>query len=637
MAHSDIENFQEHLLKCKKFDKEITTEIRLKRNKDEFFYAKLITVPVQNKEGILYRTAIIDITEAKRVERLELFKGLMAQSNDAVFLIDPRSSRFIEVNEMACSSLGYNRNELLSMGVIDIEAILPGVFSWEAHIEKVRETQSMLVDGVHKRKDGSSFPVEVNVKLVWYGNQEYMVSIARDITERKRASDRQEMIIMLLKLLNSHGERLNVLENLLRIIKDYTGFEAVGIRLREGEDFPYYATEGFPPDFLIKENYLCARDKSGEIIRNLEGNPSLECMCGNILSGRTNPALPFFTEGGSFWTNSTSKLLASTIEKDRQALTRNRCNSEGYESVALIPIYTDNKIVGLLQLNDRRPDMFTPEMISFFEGFGSSIGIAVKRCLNEDTLRESEEHFRAIFEHANDGILLADISSKKFVMANEVMCNMLGYSREELLELEVHSIHPPEELKEVLNTFQRQAEGEILVAHNLPVMRKDRSVFYSDITSSSVRIGKQFYLVGIFRDITERKEAEEERERLQAQKMEAIGTMAAGVAHNFNNILGGILGATELAIEDVPEGSQPWLNLKLVIRACNRAADIVKEILTFSRQSMFEKKPVDVGLTIENTVKLLKNILPENIEIKVNKEATSSNILANKSRFSKLS
>ncbi len=115
-------------------------------------------------------------------------------------------------------------------------------------------------------------------------------------------------------------------------------------------------------------------------------------MCGNVICGRTNPDLPFFTKSGSFWTNSTTELLASTTEADCQARLRNRCNGEGYESVALVPLRTDRATIGLLQFNDRRPGRFTPELIHFFEGLGASIGIALHRkqmtAQLKDALRE---------------------------------------------------------------------------------------------------------------------------------------------------------------------------------------------------------------------------------------------------------
>ena len=83
--------------------------------------------------------------------------------------------------------------------------------------------------------------------------------------------------------------------------------------------------------FVEKEKFLCAVNSDGTILRDDTGNPVLECMCGNILQGRINLKKPFFTPNGSFWSNSTTELLATTTDADRQARTRNRCNGEGYE------------------------------------------------------------------------------------------------------------------------------------------------------------------------------------------------------------------------------------------------------------------------------------------------------------------
>ena len=207
----------------------------------------------------------------------------------------------------------------------------------------------------------------------------------------------------------------------------------MGIRLQKGDDFPYYETNGFSEDFVLAESSLCALDEEGKIIRDGQGNPVLECMCGNILCGRTNPALPFFTEGGSFWTNSTTDLLASTAEEDRQARTRNRCNGEDYESVTLIPLRSGDNIIGLLQLNDRRRNQFTPEMISFFEGIGASIGVTLYRKQVEEALRESEERYRALFTEAMDGICLADAETGMIVDCNQALAALVGRDREEMI------------------------------------------------------------------------------------------------------------------------------------------------------------------------------------------------------------
>jgi GAF domain-containing protein len=231
----------------------------------------------------------------------------------------------------------------------------------------------------------------------------------------------QNLATQILHLSNQTVNKTDFIKSILIFMKIVTGFEAVGIRLREGEDFPYYETIGFSRDFVKAERYLCARDQTGELIRNSEGNPYLECMCGNIICGRTNPSLPFFTESGSFWTNSTTELLASTTKGDRQGRTRNRCNSEGYESVALIPLRYDKEIIGLLQLNGRRKNIFTSNLISFFEEVGSSIGIVLEFKQTYDNITQPKQNVNTIddtiitFHDKNFNIIRANKSAKKIL------------------------------------------------------------------------------------------------------------------------------------------------------------------------------------------------------------------------------
>ena len=195
----------------------------------------------------------------------------------------------------------------------------------------------------------------------------------------------------ILNFLNQPKDFRKIIENVILVLKKFTTFDVVAIRLKEGEDYPYYVHNTFPNHFVEKENYLCQRDLQGQIVRDEIGNPVLECMCGNIICGRTDSSNDFFTKGGSFWTNSTTKLLASTSEKDRQARTRNRCNGEGYESVALMPIKSENKIIGLLQMNDKRTDCFTKKLIEYLESITNCIGIALTRKkLQEDNIKMQE-------------------------------------------------------------------------------------------------------------------------------------------------------------------------------------------------------------------------------------------------------
>lgn len=126
----------------------------------------------------------------------------------------------------------------------------------------------------------------------------------------------------------------------------------------------------------------------------------------------------------------------------------------------------------------------------------------------EKAIEESEQRFRALFDNAKDGILLADIENKKFCEGNKTISQMLGYSLEEIKTLGVFDIHPEKDLPYVIDQFERQSRKEITVAKDIPVKRKDGSVFYADVNSSPITLAGKTYLMGIFRDMTERKDAQ---------------------------------------------------------------------------------------------------------------------------------
>ncbi|HEX8948320.1 MAG TPA: diguanylate cyclase [Dissulfurispiraceae bacterium] len=132
-----------------------------------------------------------EISERKRAEEdLKLFRSLIDQSNDAVFIMNPETGNFLDVNEKACGNLGYSREELLRMKVPEVEMTIPDYVSWERHAREIMEGGASTVEGRHRRKDGSTFPVEVNVKHVSHAKGDYMVAMARDVTRRKRAEER---------------------------------------------------------------------------------------------------------------------------------------------------------------------------------------------------------------------------------------------------------------------------------------------------------------------------------------------------------------------------------------------------------------------------------------------------------------
>lgn len=138
-----------------------------------------------------------------------------------------------------------------------------------------------------------------------------------------------------------------------------------------------------------------------------------------------------------------------------------------------------------------------------------SIHDVTERKQAEEGVTNSEAQLRLIFDHAIDGILIADQETKRFVMANPALCQLLGYSEKEILKLEVNDIHPKKQLPMVLDQFKKQAQGKIKIAKDIPCQRKDGTIIYSDVAASPIKIGKRMFLVGFFRDTSKRKETED--------------------------------------------------------------------------------------------------------------------------------
>ena len=138
----------------------------------------------------LFKTSVSRPGLKQLEEEIKLFNNLINQSNDAIAVVEPETGRFLYVNDKVCSNLGYSRGELLNMKVVDIEAILPDSFSWNKHVEEVKCCGYVILEGKHKRKDGTTFPVWVNVKYLTQNKKDYMVAIIRDITERKQAEEK---------------------------------------------------------------------------------------------------------------------------------------------------------------------------------------------------------------------------------------------------------------------------------------------------------------------------------------------------------------------------------------------------------------------------------------------------------------
>jgi two-component system, cell cycle sensor histidine kinase and response regulator CckA len=151
----------------------------------------LVTVVVENGRAVKLRGIMVDVTESKRSEEaLALFRTLIDRATDAIEVVDPESGRFLDVNERACRTHGYTREEYLNLKVSDVEVgtDLSSPEAWRSHVGAIRQAGFTALEGQHRRKDGSVFPVEVNANYIHLDNG-YVVAVVRDVTERKRAEE----------------------------------------------------------------------------------------------------------------------------------------------------------------------------------------------------------------------------------------------------------------------------------------------------------------------------------------------------------------------------------------------------------------------------------------------------------------
>jgi len=221
-------------------------------------------------------------------------------------------------------------------------------------------------------------------------------------------------------------------------------------------------------------------------------------------------------------------------------------------------------------------------------------------------------------EHAPESVLWIN-SKGQLDYANEAACRALGYSRDELVSMFLWDIDPDFH-QERWSTHWQELPKRGPSTHESNHRTKEGKIFPVEITGDYLRYGEREYNIAFVRDITERKRAEEEKIALQeqlrqSQKMEAIGQLAGGIAHDFNNLLTVIKGYSQLSQMELREGDPLKENLGEIGKAAERAANLTRQILAFSRRQMMEMRVLDLNNVLQDLDKMLRRVIGEDVEL----------------------
>lgn len=350
--------------------------------------------PIRDQRGKVIGAVLIfrDVTEEYRSsEQLrqseERYRLLTEHAISAIAVQDlvfddlgaPVDFVFLDVNPAFERHVGLRKNDLIGRSA---GAMIPGIDKMPvaAIYGKVALTgESVSFEQYWPAKDRYFM---INAYKLGPGRT---AAVFDDITELKVSENHHRLSKRVLEILNGAEDFQTSIQRILQAIKEVICCDAIGMRLEKDGDYPYFAEEGFSADFPRLENAPFSERRAGGICRNADGFPQPDCICGLIISGKTDPSNPLFTPNGSCWTNRVDALL-NPAAGDARFKPRNICLKLGYGSVMMVPIREKNRIVGLLHLSSVAENSYNLAMVNAVENVAAHIGEALLRKRTEEAL-----------------------------------------------------------------------------------------------------------------------------------------------------------------------------------------------------------------------------------------------------------
>ncbi len=607
------------------------------------------------------------------------YRSIFEASEDAVFVHDWDSEQILDVSPKASDLYGYTLEEMRRLTVAEVSADEPPYTQADATrwIQKAKAADDPVrFEWRGRHKDGHLMWHEVTLKRATIAGEPRILAFVRDVTERKsadealRASEEQYRAIFnasadALILWDSALQRVDVNPAYTRIY-GYTREEVIGAAYPES-----------PPQDAERRRALVRRTLAGEHchvelesvrkdgeriqveVRTMpiqhRGEPHVLAICRDVTERkRAEGAVRASEEQYRAIFNATADALVL-----RDAAFRIVDVNPAYEAMTG---YSREEVLGEEHVVANPPDIDAYVRTLHGKALGGEPfhfetegvrkdgarfdvevhGVPIQHCgephvlyigrditarkLADQALRASEEQYRTVFNATTDGLVLRD-AEYRVVDINPALLAMTGYTREEVLGTDHWMFVPPAMHGEARAMTRRVLAGEP-IHFETEAVRKDGTRFDVEVRAAPIRYRGKPHVLAMARDVTARRRAEVERGQLeaqlrQAQKMEAIGHLTGGIAHDFNNILTSVMGYLVLAAERevAREDAKLGKYLNHAHLSCERARDLIQQMLTFSRGQRGERRPVRLGPLVAESVKLLRSTLPTTLELVTELEA----------------
>jgi PAS domain S-box-containing protein len=610
------------------------------------------------------------------VEDLRLFRALVDQSSDAFEVIDPESARFLDVNEQGPAELGYTRADYLALRVIDIDPTMTESH-WRHFVEKIRIAGSASGEGCHRRKDGTTFPIEFNAKWVRL-DRDYIVTTVRDITTRKRAEE-----ALRASEEKYHGLFEGTRDAIMTLEPPswrFTSGNPAAVKMfgaRSEKEFLSLGPGDVSPE--CQPHGCASLDKAGEMIETAmrEGSHSFAWTHRRI-GGAEFPADVLLTrveQGRMVKLHATVRDITDRKQAEQVLMESERRFREMLENVELIAMTLDTKgrvtfcndslmqttgwtreeIIGADWCGKFIPDELETQQLFFDmievgkipphhenpiqtkngklrtilwnntmlrDAAGNYIGVAsigqdvTERRRAEEALRESEQRLRQVVETIREVFWMVDLSSNQMIYVSPGYESIWGRTCESLYASPrdwVEAIHP-DDRERIHHSYEAHATAGTY-DEEFRIQRPDGQERWIRDRGFPVKDenGTVYRIAGVAEDITERKKLEQQF--LRAQRMESIGTLAGGIAHDLNNVLGPIIMSLDLLKMRFPEPESQEL-LGIVGASAQRGADMVRQVLSFARGVEGRRMEVQVKHLIHEIEKIANDTFLKNIQVR---------------------